>query len=358
MPTQLDHYRLLGRSGLRVSPLSLGTMTFGAGGGWGTSDEEVQQQVDLYIDRGGNFIDTANFYGNMGDSERITGRAIGDRRERIVLATKYSLTARPGDANASGNHRKSMVRSVEASLTRLGTDYIDLLYLHVWDGMTPVDEILRAFDDLVRAGKILYTGLSDTPAWQASRMQAIAELRGWARFAALQVPYNLTERDIERDLVPMAAEMGMGVIPWSPLAGGVLSGKYGAGDTGEAAAEIKSTSGLDRKTMNVATGRLNERNLGIARAAGAIAKELGKSSAQVALAWTLLNPAITSPIIGARTLAQLEDNLGALDVGFSAEQIERLDAASRITLGFPHDMLNGNAMGFMFGNVKVETRQH
>ena len=347
---QLDHYRLLGRSGLRVSPLSLGAMTFGAGGGWGSSDEDAAAMIDRYIERGGNFIDTANFYGQMGGSERLLGQLLGERREAMVLATKYTLTTRPGDPNASGNHRKSMVRSVEASLKRLNTDHIDLLYLHMWDGRTPVDEIARAFDDLARAGKILYAGLSDTPAWQASRMQAIAELRGWTPIVALQISYSLIERTVERELIPMAREMGMGVIPWSPLGGGVLSGKYSAADLAGGGEQGS------RGAMNVATGRLSERNLAIARVVGEVAAELGRSPAQVALAWTMLDDAITSPIIGARTLAQFEDNLGALEVVLDGDQIARLDAASRVEMGFPHEMLGSWSMGVTFGGVTVERR--
>jgi aryl-alcohol dehydrogenase-like predicted oxidoreductase len=355
MPRQLDHYRLLGRSGLRVSPLSLGTMTFGAGGGWGSSDEDARQIVERYIERGGNFIDTANFYGNAGGSERCLAKLIAGRRDSLVISTKYSLSTRPGDPNASGNHRKNMVRSVEDSLRRMETDYIDLLYLHMWDARTPVEEILRAFDDLIRAGKVLYAGLSDTPAWQASRMQAIADLRGWSPFVALQIPYNLTERDVERELLPMALAMGMGVLPWSPLAGGVLSGKYNQDDIGAEAAAISSVPG-SRKAINVLTGRLNPRSLEIARIVGEIASEIGVTSAQVALAWTMLNPAVVSPLIGARTLAQLDDNLGALDLSFAEDQVARLDQASAIELGFPHSLLGGNAMDMMFGHVTVEQR--
>jgi len=353
MATGLDHYRLLGRSGLRVSPLALGTMTFGVGQGWGTDEAEAERILGRYAERGGNSIDTANFYAN-GESERMLGRLLGDRRQGFVVATKYSLTMRPGDPNASGNHRKNMVQAVEDSLRRLQTDYIDLLYLHVWDGRTPVDEILRAFDDLVRAGKILYAGLSDTPAWQASRMQAIAELRGWTPLVALQLPYNLTERTVERDLLPMAAEMGMGVLPWSPLAGGVLSGKYRAEDL---ARTTGAGSAMDsRKDINLATGRLSERNLAIAAVVSQIATELGRTPAQVALAWTLLHPAVASPILGTRTLAQLDDNLGALELSFSAEQIARLDAVSRIELGFPHAFLASPVIGPMFGGVTVARR--
>lgn len=353
MATQLDHYRLLGRSGLRVSPLSLGTMTFGVTTGWGTSDAEAAQMVDRYCAAGGNFIDTANAYGEDGGSERVLAGLIAGRRDRIVLSTKYSLSMRPGDPNACGNHRKNMVRSVEDSLRRLDTDYIDLLYLHMWDQRTPVEEILRAFDDLVRAGKILYAGLSDLPAWQASRMQAIAELRGWSPFAALQVSYSLAQRTVERDLLPMAQEMGMGVLPWSPLAGGVLSGKYSQKDLEPQGEEMARSMG-SRKNINLVTGRLNQRTLDIAAVVVAVAQEMGRSPAQVALAWTLLNPAVVSPLIGARTLAQLEDNLAALEIDFTADQIERLDAVSRVDLGFPHDLLSSPAMDMMFGGVTVE----
>ena len=352
MPTRLDDYRLLGRSGLRVSPLSLGTMTFGVDTAtWGTSREEAQRMVDLYIERGGNFIDTADYYGQMGASEVMLGEVIAGRRERLVISTKYSLTTRVGDPNASGNHRKNMMRSVEDSLKRIGTDYIDLLYLHIWDFRTPVDEILRAFDDLVSAGKVFYTGLSDTPAWQASRMQAIAELRGWTQFCALQVSYSLIERTPGRDLLPMASEMGMAVSPWSPLGGGILTGKYRR-DNSAATVDGAPT----REAANRASGRVTERNLAIADEVAAIAAELGHQPAQVALAWLLAQPGVTSPVLGARTCRQLEDNLGALDVDLSADHLERLERVSSIELGFPHDFLSGPLMHHVFGEVKVERR--
>jgi aryl-alcohol dehydrogenase-like predicted oxidoreductase len=353
MAEQLDHFRLLGRSGLRVSPLALGTMTFGVGQGWGSEEAEAEKIFNHYVEHGGNSIDTANFYGN-GGSERVLAKLMQGRRDQLVIASKYSLTMRPGDPNASGNHRKNMIRSVEQSLQRLQTDYLDLLYLHMWDSTTPVEEILRAFDDLVRAGKILYVGLSDTPAWQASRMQAIADLRGWSPVIALQIPYNLTERTVERDLMPMALETGMSVLPWSPLAGGVLSGKYDQSDLTPAAGP-RPPRFDSRKDINLATGRLNERNLAIAATVGTIARELNRTSSQIALAWTRLNPAVVSPIIGARTLAQLQDNLLSLEVSLSAEQVVRLESASSIDLGFPHTLLAGVAGGFMFGNVKVAT---
>jgi aryl-alcohol dehydrogenase-like predicted oxidoreductase len=326
-------------------------MGFGMQAGWCSDDAESARIVDRYIELGGNFIDTANFYGTAGGSERVLGKLIGSRREWIVLSTKYTLTMRPGDPNSSGNHRKNMVQSVENSLKRLETDYIDLLYLHMWDSRTPVEEILRAFDDLVRAGKILYVGISDSPAWQIARMQAIAEMRGWSPIVALQVPYNLTQRTVERDLLPMACEMGIGVLPWAPLAGGVLSGKYSLADLEASGAPGALDS---RKDINRATGLLTKRNIDIADVVKVVAQETGKTPSQVALAWTLLNPAVVSPLIGARTVAQLEDNLGSLTVEFTAEQRKRLDEVSGIDMGFPHEFLNSIFMAHMFGGVKVE----
>lgn len=348
MARQLDHYRLLGRSGLRVSPLSLGTMTFGGVSGWGTSDDEALQMLNHYIEKGGNFIDSANFYAN-GGSESLIGDMIGARRQQLVIATKYSLMMRKGDPNACGNQRKNMMQSVEDSLKRLKTDYIDLLYLHVWDNLTPADEILRGFDDLVRAGKVLYVGISDTPAWQVSRLQTIADLRGWAPLVALQVPYNLTERTVEREFMPMAQTMGLGVLPWSPLAGGVLSGKYRRQDL-----QRQDGATMDsRKAINLATGRLTERALDIAEVVIAVAQELNRPPAQVALAWTLLNPAVVSPIIGARTFAQFEDNLAALEITLSEDQIKRLNDVSQVEKCFPHNMLDSAAAASMFGGIKV-----
>lgn len=334
--TTLSSYRLLGRSGLRVSPLALGTMTFGTDWNWGADETQARCIFDAYVERGGNFIDTANRY-TEGTSERFVGDFAKGRRDSLVIATKYTLPMRPGDPNSGGNHRKAMVRSLEDSLKRLGTDYVDLFYLHAWDFTTPVEEIMRAFDDLVRAGKVLYLGLSDIPAWQASRMQAIADLRGWAPLVAMQVEYNLIERTVERDVVPMAAELGLGVIPWSPLASGVLTGKYSRADLG--AGPAGSAADGSRRDVAAGNGSLTERGLAIADVVQEVAGELGRSPAQVALAWTLLNPAVTAPIIGARTLAQLEDNLGALEVKLDDGQRARLQAASAIDLGFPHDFL-------------------
>jgi aryl-alcohol dehydrogenase-like predicted oxidoreductase len=350
----LDNYRLLGRSGLRVSPLALGAMTFGADWGWGADDQESRRIFDTYVDHGGNFIDTANQYTN-GTSERLVGEFAGDRRERLVIATKYTLATRPGDPNAGGNHRRSMVRSVEQSLKRLKTDYIDLLYLHAWDYTTPVEEILRAMDDLVRAGKLVYVGISDAPAWQVSRMQAIADLRGWAPLVALQIEYSLIERTVERDLIPMAREMGLGVIPWSPLGMGVLTGKYSRKDLD--GVKVGSDPSGTRKSVAVNTGALTERGIAIAEVVKSVAGEVGKTPAQVALAWTLLNPAVAAPIVGVRTLAQLDDNLGALDVTLTDDQRSRLEAASAIEPGFPHSMLaRPMTQNVVFGGAKIAGR--
>jgi aryl-alcohol dehydrogenase-like predicted oxidoreductase len=349
----LDTYRLLGRSGLRVSPMSLGTMTFGPDWGWGADRDEARAIFDAYTSRGGNFIDTANQY-TEGTAERFLGEFAAGRREELVLATKYTGSRRPGDPNSGGNHRKSMIASVEASLRRLGTDYLDLLYLHAWDATTPVEEVLRAMDDLVRAGKTLYVGISDTPAWQVSRMQAIAELRGWSPLIALQVEYSLIERTPERDLIPMARELGLGVIGWSPLGSGVLTGKYGPADLDPAGGTAGAAG--TRKNVAAANGSLTERSLAIAGVVAEVAGELGVTPAQVAIAWTLRNPAVTAPIAGVRTVAQLEDNLGALDVRFDEAQLARLEAASAIELGFPHDFLTRPmTRQVMFGNLRLET---
>ncbi|MFG3258701.1 aldo/keto reductase [Streptomyces sp. NPDC048172] len=335
MPLTLDTYRLLGRSGLRVSPLALGAATFGTEWGWGAEKDEARKLFDLYVERGGNFIDTANTYTD-GTSERMLGEFTRDNRESLVLATKYTTLRRPGDPNSAGSSRKSLSTSVEASLRQLNTEYIDLLYLHVWDFTTPVEEILRAMDDLVRQGKILYVAICAAPAWQVSRMQTLADLRGWSPLTALQIEYNLIERGGERDLIPMAREMGLGVVPYSPLAGGVLTGKYSREDL--VAANADAGDGT-RKSFNLAVGQLTERNLTVADTVKEVATELRRTPAQVGLAWTLRNPGVTAPIIGARTPAQLEDNLGALDVEFTPSQLARLDEASAPSLGFPHDML-------------------
>jgi aryl-alcohol dehydrogenase-like predicted oxidoreductase len=338
MTQQLDltAYRLLGRSGLRVSPLALGTMTFGNDWGWGADETESRRIFDAYVDRGGNFVDTANAYTN-GTSERLVGEFAQGRRERLVISTKYTMATRPGDPNSGGNHRKSMVVSVEESLRRLKSDYIDLLYVHQWEGLTPTEEVLRGLDDLVRQGKVLYIGLSDIQAWQASRMQVIADLRGWTPFVALQSEYSLVERTPERDLIPMSRELGLGFMPWAPLANGVLSGKYSRADLGAQQEGVHGT----RKAIAGGYGSLSERSLKIADVVAEVAKETGRSSAQIALAWLFTQRGVTAPLLGARTLDQLENNLGAFEVSFSDDQLKRLDTVSAIELGFPHTLLRG-----------------
>jgi aryl-alcohol dehydrogenase-like predicted oxidoreductase len=335
-------YRLLGKSGLRVSELCLGTMTFGEDWGWGGGVEECRKMFDAFGATGGNFLDTANLYTN-GTSEKIVGDLIAAERERWVVATKYSLSM--GDhVNASGNHRKNMVQSIEASLKRLKTDYIDLYWLHVWDFTTPIEEIMRGFDDLVRAGKILYAGVSDTPAWIISQANALATLRGWTPFVGLQVQYSLLERSPERDLLPMAEALGLGPTAWSPLGAGVLSGKYnkpGAGEGGR----LKVFGNPEYQNEY-----LSERNLQIAAVVVEVAKEIGHSPSQVALRWLLQRPIPTIPIIGGRKLSQIEDNLKCVEFSLTEEQMNRLDQASAIDLGFPHKFLISQMVrDFAFG---------
>jgi aryl-alcohol dehydrogenase-like predicted oxidoreductase len=353
LATRLDEYRLLGRSGLRVSPLSLGAMTFGVGnnGSWGSSDAEAAAIVNAYIEAGGNFIDTANFY-SQGRSEEVLAPLIAGKQDSLVISTKYTLTMKHGDPNASGNQRKNMVQSVEGSLRRLKADCIDLFYLHKWDFRTGVDEVMRGLDDLVRAGKIHYAAISDTPAWQVARMQTIADLRGWAPLVALQIEYNLIDRTGERDMMPMAAELGLGVCPYSPLGGGVLTGKYSRADL----APSDNIDFTSRKGQALAGGRLTERNLDIADVVAQVAKELGRKPSHVALAWSMQHRAVVSPLIGARTPEQLADNLGALDISLDDDQLRRLDEVSAIELGVPHDNITSNAVPFMFGFVNVEQR--
>ncbi|MFD4195765.1 aldo/keto reductase [Amycolatopsis thermoflava] len=348
MPLTLDTYRLLGRSGLRVSPLALGTATFGTEWGWGAEPDDARKLFDTYVERGGNFIDTAGTYTD-GSSERLLGEFTRGNRESLVLATKYTTLSRPGDPNSGGPHRKSMFTSVETSLRRLNTDYLDLLYLHVWDDTTPVEEILRGMDDLVRQGKVLHVAISNVPAWQVSRMQAIADLRGWSPLVALQIEYSLVERTGERDLIPMARELGLGVVPYSPLAGGVLTGKYRRDD-----GPAEST----RRSFNADLGLVTERNVAIADVVREVAAELECTPAQVALAWTLRNPGVTAPIIGARTTAQLEDNLGALAVAFTPAQLVRLDEVSAIDPGYPHAMLaSDHIRKVTTGDLKIDSRR-
>jgi aryl-alcohol dehydrogenase-like predicted oxidoreductase len=354
MSLTLDTYRLLGRSGLRVSPLALGTATFGTEWGWGAERDDARTLFDTYVERGGNFIDTANTY-TGGSSERMLGEFTRDHRESLVLATKYTTQRRPGDPNSGGAHRKSLFASVETSLRQLNTDYLDLLFLHVWDFTTPVEEILRGLDDLVRHGKVLYVAMSNAPAWEISRMQAIADLRGWSPLVALQIEYSLINRGAERDLIPMARAMGLGVTPYSPLGGGVLSGKYSRADLTTTSADSGESN---RKSFNAGLGMVTERTLAIADVVRDIAAEVRHTPAQVALAWTLRNPGVTAPVIGARTPEQLVGNLGALEVDLTADQLARLDKVSAIDLGYPHDLLASDHIRTVTaGDLKIETRR-
>jgi aryl-alcohol dehydrogenase-like predicted oxidoreductase len=314
-------YRLLGQTGLRVAELFLGAMTFGEHGGVGAPLPECRRILDTYADAGGNVVDTAiNYRG--GASEEILGELLHGRRDRFVLATKYTVSRDGTDPNAAGNHRKNLMLSLETSLSRLRTEYIDIYWVHMWDRHTPVDETIRALDDAVRAGKVLHIGISDAPAWVVSRAQTIAHFRGWTPFAGLQVPYSLVQRDIERELLPMAEAYGMTVAAWSPLGGGVLSGKYGRPD---------------------ATGRLagsvSAEDLAVAKAVQEVADELGAAPSQVAIAWLRAQSPAVHPIVGARTVEQLRDNLGALDCVLPDEAVRRLADATGFTAGFPADFI-------------------
>ena len=326
----LDHYLTLGRSGLRVSPLCLGTMTFGEDLGWGSSVEESQRILDLYIERGGNFIDTANFY-TKSHSEKIIGDHVGRhpaRRDRLVLATKFSGNLYPGDPNGGGSGRKAILGACENSLRRLQTDYIDLYWLHCWDVHTPMEETMAALDALVQSGKVRYLGVSNTPAWKVVEANLLARFRGWPAFIGLQVEYSLLERTVEQELVPMALEFGLGITPWSPLKSGALSGKYTRAKAGPA------DSGR-RQWLDAA---LTEKTYAVVDELEAIAKAQETTVARVALAWVAGRPGVASPIIGARRLDQLEDNLGALDVALAPDQRTRLDALTAPVLGFPQSM--------------------
>ena len=299
-------FRYLGPSGLRVSELCLGTMTFGEDWGWGASKEESRAIFDCYVERGGNFIDTANGYTN-GTSEKIVGELIKSDRDRFVLATKYSFPTVRGDPNSGGNHRKSMLRSLEGSLKRLGTDYVDLFWLHAWEFSTPVEEVMRALDDLVRSGKVLYVGVSDTPAWVVSQANMLAEVRGWSPFIALQIEYSLIERTPERDLLPMARNLGMTVTPWGVLGSGVLTGKYNnALPTPTRTLQQGATvERVERRLEAINSQKVNDQNLKIAEAVVEAAKQIGCSPSQVALAWLRTRPGSIVPILGARRLDQM-----------------------------------------------------
>lgn len=334
-------YKLLGKSGLRVSEMCLGTMGFGQEWKWGADYEASKAIYDAYREAGGNFIDTANRY-TEGTSERWLGEFMATERHHVVLATKYSLRDGAGDPNFAGNHRKNLMRSVEDSLRRLNTDFIDLLWLHAWDGLTPVEEVMRALDDLVAQGKVHYLGISDTPAWIVSQANTLAELRGWTRFVALQVEYSLLQRTPERDLMPMAKAFEMAVTPWAPLAGGALTGKYLRGEAGRL--PENSTRRGDRATN-------------IAQEVVDIAHSLGVSPAQVAIRWVMQQGPMHIPIVGATKPAQLVDCLGAVNISLPEEALQRLREISAIEMGFPHDFLvQPGVIDVLYGGAEVHSR--
>lgn len=320
-------YKLLGKSGLRVSELCLGTMTFGEDWGWGASKADSRQIFETFVETGGNFIDTASNYTN-GSSEKFVGEFVAGQRDEFIIATKYTLR-RPGapatDLNAGGNQRKNMRLTVEASLRRLNTDYIDLLYLHVWDFTTPVEEVLRGLDDLVQAGKVLYIGISDTPAWIVAYAQAMAELRGWSRFIAYQAEYNLLERGVEQDVLPMTRALGMSVLAFSLLGGGALTGKF------------NQPGGPDEHTR---VRQVSEQERATAEAVMQVAAEIGRSPSQVAINWVRQQSPNIIPILGARRPAQMQDNLGVLDFTLSAEHLQRLAQANPQPRLYPHSFWN------------------
>jgi aryl-alcohol dehydrogenase-like predicted oxidoreductase len=323
------NYKLLGRSGLKVSELCLGAMGFGTEGGWGAEKDASFAIMDAFANAGGNFIDTANVY-KLGTSEKIIGEYLSNHdRDYFVLATKYTLKDNTTNPNASGNSRKNMMRSVEESLKRLKTDFIDVLYLHIWDNITPIDEVLRGLDDLIKQGKVTYAAISDTPAWVVSKGNTLAELMGWSQFIALQVEYSLLARTAERELIPMAKHYGMTVTPWAPLAGGALTGKYLRGEQGR----VKSES-----------NRRNQRAQSITEAVVEIAAELGVSESHVALQWMMDRDFSCIPIVGATKIDQLNDNLKAIDTKLTPEHFKKLNEESAIELGFPGDFFNEDAV--------------
>jgi len=327
-------YQLLGRSGLRVSRLALGTMTFGPDWGWGADESESRRIFARFAEAGGTFVDTASNYTD-GSSERIVGRCIGGDRDRFVVATKYTLSLDPGDPNAGGNHRKSLVRSLEQSLRRLDTDYVDLLWLHMRDALTPIDEVVRALDDQVSLGKVLYVGISDSPAWLVAQANTLADLRGWSPFVAVQFPYSVAGRDPERELLPMAAALGLAATTWDVLGAGVLTGKPAA----------------ERRWPE---DPVSEATQAVVDVVGTVAEERGCTPAQVAIAWMLRRPAppVVVPIVGARREEQLVENLGALDVELDEDDLRRLDEAGRPELGFPRDFLESPGVrGLIYGTT-------
>ena len=325
---------LRGNSGLRVSELALGTMTFGSDWGWGADKDECRAMFDAYAEAGGNFVDSANRYTN-GTAEKYVGEFVAADRSRFVVATKYTLSRNGADPNGSGNHRKSLVESLELSLRRLGTDYVDVYWAHIWDPFTPIAEMMRALDDQVRAGKILYLGISDAPAWVVARANTLAEERGWTPFSAVQSQYSLVERNADRELLPMTANLDLAFMAWGALGAGLLTGKYN-----------ENTAASGRLTDH-GWGGLEDHRLAIAGEVAAVAAEIGATPSQVALSWVRQRSATVIPIVGARKVSQLEDNLGCTGVTLTAAQQHRLDRVSAIERGFPYDFITGGRDSFM-----------
>jgi aryl-alcohol dehydrogenase-like predicted oxidoreductase len=349
---KLNEYVTLGRSGLRVSPLTLGTMTFGTEWGTGADEKGSRAIFDAYLDRGGNTIDTADGY-TKGTSETMLGKFITDakNRDKLVLNTKFTFNGTQGNPNTGGNGRKNIYRALESSLKRLQTDFIDLYWLHAWDTVTPVEEVVSTLADLVAEGKIRYYGFSDTPAWYAARAYTLAEQHGRARLTALQLEYSLLERNIEREHLPAAQELGLGVCPWSPLGGGMLTGKYQRhADAGKGTGEGRLAS---QATRNPNFSKFSERNFKIVDALNEAAKALGKPAAQVALNWCATQPGITSTIIGATKTSQLADNLASLDVTIPAELRKKLDEASAIEVTHPYSFFGGDINAMITGGTTI-----
>jgi len=332
-------YRLLGRSGLRVSELFLGAMTFGEDSSWGAGRQESARILDAYLGAGGNVVDTAvNYRG--GESESILGDLLRDRRDSMVLATKYTISRDGQDPNAAGNHRKNLRLSLETSLRRLRTDYIDLFYVHIWDRNTPIDETMRALNDAVSAGKVLHVGISDAPAWVVAQANTLADWRGWTPFVALQIRYNLVSRDAERELIPVADALGLSVAAWGPLAGGLLSGKFRSGLPPQAGTRVSAAS-------------ISARDQAVADAVSDVADKVGVTPAQVALAWTMSRSRLVHPILGASSAAQLLDNLGALDVVVPSDLLQELEQATQFHGGFPRDFIE-DTKGFVYGDAGAQ----
>jgi aryl-alcohol dehydrogenase-like predicted oxidoreductase len=362
-------YHLLGKSGLRVSELCLGAMTFGEEWGWGASKDECRKIFDTYVNAGGNFIDTANKY-TEGTSEKYIGEFISSDREQFVLATKYTSNTRRGDPNAGGNHRKNLVQSLKASLERLNTDYIDLYWVHAWDPLTPIEETMRSLDDMIRAGKILYAGISNAPAWIISQANTLADLRGLTAFAALQVEYNLLQRTAERDLLPMANALDIGVTAWSPLAGGLLTGKYYNKKIQGQMAQREQQNTSEKGRLTVISSRsgdpinvmFKDKDILITEQVSKMANEIGCSPAQISLNWIRQREKGRKkiiPIIGARKESQIKENLECLNFELTKEQLNRLEEISKIELGFPYDFLHSDKIkDIIYGGTFASIQNH